>query len=83
MGRCPVKPHKLDSIGSTPISASKGLCLVDLYTNYLTVVLDMDYSSTTTASNNQLPRFCLPAYLWHSIGYDVCGLWQEDHLNLN
>ena len=29
--------------GSTPSPVTKGLCLVDLYTNYLTVVLYMDY----------------------------------------
>lgn len=84
MGRCPVEPHKLDLIGSTPISAPKGLCLVDLYTNYLTVVLHTDYSSTTTYSTSCYGRR-FPSNGWNLPDEltEVCGIAAKDHYKIN
>lgn len=46
------------------------------------VVLDMDYSSTTVGPNNHHSAL-LARVPMCSIGYGIYGLWQEDHSKIN
>lgn len=61
---------------SNRTAASKGLCLVDLYTNYLTVVLYTDLLFQLPPTLTLSTQLC-----GTSSGYEVCGLRRKTTIN--